>query len=131
VARGKNSETLSRRKNVSFKDVQIAFLSDGIGGVAAMTDGKKTAAVVIRRAIEGLKALGRETSALEGYVHERFGSRARGRPTAGIGDDRRYKAQQVKELGTYLRLPLTSLSVKKGGVVRVRFEADQILVMKQ
>ena len=47
-----------------------------------------------------------------------------------IGEERKYRAQQIKTGGAFLRLPLTPLGVKKGGSVRVRFESDRIVVVK-
>ena len=123
-------KTGNKRQIVSFKDVQIAYLLDGISGVEKLLSGRKSAGTIIRRALRELKAQGRSVDALESYVSEKFGSGGRGRSMPAIGEERKYKAQQIGEHGAFLRLPLTPLGVKKGGTVRVRFEADRVVVTK-
>jgi hypothetical protein len=120
----------TKRTVVSFKDVQIAYLLDGISGLEKLLAGRKSAGGVIRRALRELKQQGRSVEALEAYVGEKYGSGGRGRSMPGVGEERKYKAQQIKSGGAFLRLPLTPLGVKKGGSVRVRFEADRIVVTK-
>lgn len=120
----------SKRQIVSFKDVQIAYLLDGISGVEKILAGRKSAGTIIRRALKELKAQGRSVDAMESYVGEKFGSGGRGRSMPNVGEERKYKAQQIGDQGAFLRLPLTPLGVKKGGSVRVRFEADRVVVTK-
>jgi hypothetical protein len=120
----------NKRTVVSFKDVQIAYLLDGISGVEKLVANRKSAGTVIRRALRELKQQGRGVDALEAHVSERYGSGGRGRSMPGVGEERKYKAQQIKTGGAFLRLPLTPLGVKKGGNVRVRFEADRVVVTK-
>ena len=119
-----------KRSIVSFKDVQIAYLLDGISGVEKIVAGRKSAGAIIRKALRELKQQGRSVDALETYVGEKFGSGGRGRSMPNIGEERKYRAQQIKTGGAFLRLPLTPLGVKKGGSVRVRFESDRIVVVK-
>ena len=115
---------------VSYKDVQIAFLVDGIQGVEKILQGRKSARTLVRHALSDLKRQGRAVDALESYVAERHATKARGRAMPGTGEERRYRAQQIEGGGVFLRLPLTPLGVKKSGSVRVRFDADRILVTK-
>lgn len=123
-------KSAQKRTVVSFKDVQIAYLLDGISGVEKLVSNRKSAGGVLRRALRELKQQGRSVDALEAYVGERYGSGGRGRSMPGVGEERKYKAQQIKSGGAFLRLPLTPLGIKKGGSVRVRFEADRIVVIK-
>lgn len=125
-----SKKSATKRTVVSFKDVQIAYLLDGISGVEKIVSNRKSAGTVIRRALRELKQQGRSVDALEAYVDERYGSGGRGRSMPGVGEERKYKAQQIKTGGAFLRLPLTPLGVKKEGLVRVRFEADRIVVTK-
>lgn len=125
-----SKKSASKRTVVSFKDVQIAYLLDGISGVEKLVSNRKSAGAVIRRALRELKQQGRSVDALEAYVGEKFGSGGRGRSMPDVGEERKYKAQQIKTGGAFLRLPLTPLGVKKGGSVRVRFESDRIVVTK-
>lgn len=115
---------------VSFKDLQIAYLLDGIAGVEKLVANKKNPGPILRRALDELKAQGRNVETLESYIGLRHGSTGRGRSMPNVGEERRYKAQQVGDSGTFLRLPLTPIGVKKGGVVKVRFEADRVIVTK-
>ena len=120
----------AKRTLVSFKDIQIQYLLDGISGVEKLLQGRKNPGAILRRALRVLKEQGRAVDALESYVEEKFGAGGRGRSMPSVGEERRYKAQQIKTGGAFLRLPLAPLGVKKSGLVRVRFEADRVVVMK-
>src|ERR1044071_5804923 len=73
-----SKKSSTKRTVVSFKDVQIAYLLDGIHGVEKLVAGRKSAGTVIRRALRELKQQGRSVDALESYVGERYGSGGRG-----------------------------------------------------
>lgn len=118
------------RKVISFKDVQIAYLLDGIAGIERLIKGRKSPVAVLKRALRELKAQGSDTRELESFIAEQFGSTGRGRAVPQVGEERRYKAQQIKSGAPFLRLPLNTLGIKKGKQVRVRFEADRILVTR-
>ena len=120
----------TKRSIVSFKDLQIAYLLDGISGVEKLVAGKKNAGSILKRALKEMTGQGRNVETLEAYVNERYGSSGRGRAMPNVGEERKYKAQQIGDGGTFLRLPLTPIGVKKGGVVKVRFEADRVVVTK-
>jgi hypothetical protein len=120
----------NKRTVISFKDVEIAYLLDGITGVERLLSGRKSAAAVLRRALRDLKEQGRAVDALESYIADKYGSSGRGRSVPTPGEERRYKAQQIKQGGAFLRLPLNVLGVGKGQNVRVRFERDRIVVSK-
>ncbi len=120
----------SKRSIVSFKDLQIAYLLDGIGGVEKLVAGRKNAGSILKRALKEMAEQGRNVETLQAYVNERYGSSGRGRAMPNIGEERKYKAQQIGDGGTFLRLPLTPIGVKKGGVVKVRFEADRVIVTR-
>ncbi|MBM4281262.1 MAG: hypothetical protein FJ137_11070 [Deltaproteobacteria bacterium] len=119
-----------KRSIVSFKDLQIAYLLDGIGGVEKLVAGRKNAGSILKRALKEMTEQGRNVETLQAYVAERYGSSGRGRAMPNVGEERRYKAQQIGDGGTFLRLPLTPIGVKKGGVVKVRFEADRVIVTR-
>ncbi|MDP2344548.1 MAG: hypothetical protein Q8O67_26590 [Deltaproteobacteria bacterium] len=120
----------TKRSIVSFKDLQIAYLLDGISGVEKLVAGKKNAGSILKRALKEMTGQGRNVETLEAYVNERYGSSGRGRAMPNVGEERKYKAQQIGDGGTFLRLPLTPIGVKKGGVVKVRFEQDRVVVTK-
>lgn len=116
------------RKVISFKDVQIAYLLDGVKGVERLLKDRKSPGSVLKRALQELKETGTNTKALEEFIGESFSAAGRGRAIPQVGEERRYKAQQVKSGTPFLRLPLNTLGLKKGKAVKVRFEAGQILV---
>ena len=117
-----------KRKLVSFKDIQIAYLIGGIEGVEKLVDGKKNAGTLLRRAVKELKGAGKPTEALDHYIADRHGPGTRGRAVPVSGQERLYKAQKIHAGGPFLRLPLAPLGTNKGGFVRVRFEKNQIIV---
>ena len=124
------SKKAPKRAIVSFKDLQIAYLLDGIAGVEKLVSGRKNAGPILKRALKEMKGQGRNVETLEAYVNSKHSALGRGRSMPNVGEDRRYKAQQIADGGTFLRLPLTPIGVKKGGVVKVRFEADRVIVTK-
>lgn len=124
------SEKRKRRSAVSFKDVQIAYLCSGISPIEQMHSRRLASANTIRRALHQLKSNGSPVDTLEKWFQENFGAGARGRAAPQAGQERIYRAQQIKTSGTFLRLPLTALAIGKGEVVTVRFEKDRIVVKK-
>lgn len=120
----------SRRTTVSFKDVQIAYLMDGVTGVERLVAGGTASKSTVRRALVDLKEGGRDVQELEAWVANHIGAPGRGRSAPVIGETRAYKAQQVKTGGPFLRLPLDVLGVEKGGLVTVSFDDNKIVVAK-
>ena len=119
-----------KRSTVSFKDVQIAYLMNGVSAIEGLMKGGRVSKPTVRRALQQLEASGRNVEPLERWVTENLGGSGRGRSPPTSGDTRSYKAQQVKTGGPFLRLPLDVLGVKKAGEIRVRFESGQIIVTK-
>jgi len=125
-----SKKSAPKRQVVSFKDLQIAYLLGGIAGVEKLVAGRKNAGPMLRRALKELKGQGRGTETLEAYINTKHGAAGRGRSMPTVGEERRYKAQQIGDGGSFLRLPLSPIGVKKGGVVKVRFEADRVIVTR-
>lgn len=121
-------EAKRKRKVVSYKDVQIAYLLGGIARVQPWADDGQATGPVLKRALKELRAQGHNVTDLAEFVAARFGNSGRGRSVPQPGEERRYKAQQVKGGAPFLRLPLSTLATPKGGEVRVRFEDDKIVV---
>lgn len=119
-----------KNNHASFKDVQIQFLMDGVNGVEGLYERGMASKATVRRALRELKASGRDTSGLERWVVERFGSTGRGRAAPIVGETRTYKAQQINTGGPFLRLPLDVLGIEKGSTVRVTFGDNSITVSK-
>jgi hypothetical protein len=119
---------ISKRPLISFKDIQIAYLIEGIEGVERLIEGRKNISSLLRRAVKELKAVGKKTEALDRFIAENHGPGTRGRAVPITGQERIYKAQKIHDGAPFLRLPLAPLGTDKGGFVRVRFERDQIIV---
>lgn len=123
-------ESKRKRSTFSFKDVQIAYLMSGIGSIEKLHKDGKASTATIRRALTHLRSGGREVSTLEKWIQENLGIGVRGRAAPQAGQERIYRAQQIKTSGPFLRLPLSALAVNKGESVTVRFEKDRIVVKK-
>jgi len=123
-------ESRRRRSSLSFKDVQIAYLMNGVHSVERLHKDGKASTSTIRRALTQLRTGGREVTSLEKWIGDNLGVGIRGRAAPLAGQERVYRAQQIKTSGPFLRLPLSALSVGKGEVVSVRFEKDRIVVRK-
>src|SRR5690606_19122514 len=100
--------TMKRKQRAlaSFKDVQLAYLMEGISAVEAMVKAKRASPSTIRRALKKLQEAGSDVVALERWVAVHIGPIGRSRNAPGAGDTRSYKVQQVKGSGPFLRLPL-------------------------
>ena len=125
-----SQEHKEMRSLVSFKDVQIAYLLEGINGIDKMTKGRRNASSLLRKALKELKISGRKVDSLENYILRNYGPGKRGRSVPVCGQDRLYRAQRLKTGGAFLRLPLGSMGTGKGGIVKVRFDKDKITVEK-
>src|SRR3989338_238568 len=119
-----------KRSTVSFKDIQIAYLMDGISSIAKFHKEGQASNITIRRAFSNLKEGGSECSTLEKWIRENLGTGVRGRTAPSAGQERICRAQQIKTSGPFLRLPLGALQIDKGEVVSVIFQKDQIIVKK-
>ena len=119
-----------KRSTVSFKDIQIAYLMDGVKSIAKLHKEGKASNITIRRALTNLKDSGREVAGLESWIRENLGTGVRGRTAPTPGQERIYRAQQIKTSGPFLRLPLAALKIDKGEVVSVSFQKGQIIVKK-
>ena len=121
-----------RRKSttLSFKDVQIAYLLNGLPQIEKLHRDGKASSATIRRALSHLRSGGREVTTLEKWIQDNLGIGVRGRAAPQAGQERIYRAQQIKTSGPFLRLPLGALEVNKGESVTVLFEKDRIVVKK-
>jgi hypothetical protein len=125
-----SKKNTAKRGVVSVKDVQIAFLLDGISGVDKLLANRKTAGNLVRRALKDLQGQGKNVGVLEAYANEKHPMQGRGRAMPTSGEERKYRAQQVGSTGVFLRLPLTPIGIKKGGLVKVRFESDRLVITR-
>jgi len=123
-------KTRKRRSTLSFKDVQIAYLMNGVRSIEELHGRGKASSATIRRALVQLRSGGREVRPFEDWVFDNLGVGVRGRAAPQAGQERVYRAQQIKTSGPFLRLPLGALSIHKGEEVQVHFEDECIIVKK-
>lgn len=119
-----------RARRTSFKDIQIAYLANGVSAVEALLKDGKASKMAVRKALTALRESGANAAALDGFVAAHMPKGSRGRAAAVAGSERSYRAQQLAKGSAFLRLPLEALGVKKGGLVAVRFESDRVVVTR-
>lgn len=125
------SEDTKTDPKVIYKDIEIAYLAEGLSAVQKLIEEQRVKAGTVRRAAKELAAkYPDKADMLRKFVENNFPETIRGRLPPVDGDEREYKAQQVKNGAPFLRLPLDVINVKKGQIARVRFTADKIEVWK-
>ncbi len=124
-------KTRKRRTTLSFKDVEILYLVEGLSPIIKLYSEKKVSPATIRRAVLALRSVGKMESSLENWVSEYLRVGSRGRAAPKVGQERVYRAQQINESGPFLRLPLGALQASKGDALFVSFENDRIVVKKK
>ena len=124
----KKSTKAAPQRAVSYKDLQIAYLSHGINAIEQMLADGSTTKAAVRRALAALQEAGSAAAALDEFVKTHIGQGRRGRAAPLVGAERSYRAQKLSSGSTFLRLPLEALGVQKGGLVTVRFERDRIVI---
>ena len=117
-------------KRLSYKDIQIAYLSDGVAAVERLLKDGKASRAAVRKALDALRQQGAAAATLDDFVKTHIGQGRRGRSAPLVVTDRTYRAQKLATGSPFLRLPLEALGVKKGGLVTVRFERDRVIVTK-
>lgn len=122
----------NQKEKVSYKDVMILLLAEGLSAVEASFKDGTFSRHNLQAAVEHLAVcMPRQSEDLAKFLAQAAPVRPhRGRVAPQTGDERDYKAQQVNDTDPYLRLPLSTLGAKKGDIVRVRFEADRLVVTR-
>jgi hypothetical protein len=125
---GRHAEAPARR---TYQDIEIAFLAGGLAEVErVLPRSRSRARESLWKAIEDLKARGKDARDLERLANDEFASKARGRIKPSVGETRVYRAQQLKAGAVFLRLPLVPIGIKKGGTAKVRFDSDRITIQR-
>ncbi len=120
-----------KRTLVSYKDVQLAYLLEGVSAVERQWQTGNVSKATIRRAVKRLQESDEDVAEFERWVAANIGPIGRGRSSPQPGETRSYKVQQLQNGGgPFLRLPIDSLGVKKEDIVRVQFDKDQIVVTR-
>lgn len=121
-----------RSKGPSSKDLEIEFFCNGIEGIRALIVANDTPRSLVERAEKALReGKGKDTAAFQALIVEVYGEKASGggggpgRAAPKTGDTLSYKAQQPKNGGVGLRVPLNTLGSEKGDLCRVSFMEDE------
>lgn len=117
-----------RARGLSYKDVQLTYLCDGIAEVKNKFNGKEISKASLRRAITELNKIGRSSASLTEFADSVLGSGSRGRSAPKVGDVRSYRVQKVKG-SLFIRMPLETLGVDKGDIVNVSFNSGNLNVV--
>jgi hypothetical protein len=118
-------------KRIDFKDVSLAFVTDGLNGVRALEEelGRPIAENVLWTAIEAMS--NQDTKKLRDFTVTRYGEPGepgqRGRAAPKVGDKKQYKVQEINDT-MFLRLPVGPLNVRKGGLVTVEYAPGRITI---
>jgi hypothetical protein len=120
-----------KQTHVSFKDLQIAYLKDGLASVIQLYQEGKASKMALKKACASLKQMGTLSSSFEQWIKENIKVSSRGRSTPKAGTERMYRAQSINKGGSFLRLPLASLGIEKGQVLSVSFENNKIVIQKK
>lgn len=119
-----------KRDYTTYKDVQLAYLMNGTQGLDSLRESKRVPSSVFRRALRRFEWEGKKVDLApfkEWFLRE-LGPLGPGRGSPVKGQNRRYRAQQIKKGEPFIRLPVASLDVWKGHLVDVQFEGDRIVV---
>lgn len=122
--------TEQKKSLVSFKDIQITYLLEGIPGIKNLLQDKKNINSILRKGLKELRKAGIKASDLYSLMEENNHPGLPGRAIPQLGQIRIYKAQKLNSGSTFLRLPLTPLKTNKGDHIKVLFEKNKIIVSK-
>jgi hypothetical protein len=131
MAKGTKKKAAAKAsKRLSYKDIQIHYLADGVSAVEKLLNEGRASRAAVRKALDALRQQGAAAATLDDFVKTHIGQGRRGRTAPLVGTDRTYRAQKLTTGSPFVRLPLEAIGVKKGGLVTVRFERDRIIVSK-
>lgn len=126
----KSDSVAAADRGLSYKDIQILFLSDGLEKIEKFVKGGIISVPSLRKAAQNfLDTKNKNGQALVDFVEARFSSAPRGRKSPEPGDARIYKAQQINDGGLFIRLPVDLIVDDKGAGVKVTFN-DGVLTVK-
>jgi hypothetical protein len=122
-------------KKLLHKDVQIAYLGEGVGAVVALWEEGRVSVHTFRRAIKFLHSSGNDALDLVSWFANNVGPIGRTKVAPKSGDTRTFKAQirpgrpnvETDTGGVYLRLPVPD-QVKPGKSLQVSFKDDKIVI---
>ena len=119
-----------KRSLVSFKDIQITYLLEGISGIKNLIQDQININSILRKGLKELRKAGIKAGDLYSFMEKNNTPGLRGRTIPQLGQIRTYKAQKLNNGNTFLRLPLTSLNTDKGDHIKVLFEKNKIIVSR-
>lgn len=129
-AKKKASTSDKRDRSLSYKDVQILFLTDGINRVEKLFNGGMISPQSLKRAAEEMREK-RDAQVLVDFATAKVGGEAngrRGRRLPVANETRTYSVQQIKDGAPFLHLPVSPLAKKKKQKLFVTFRENEIVV---
>lgn len=134
---GEGENTIGNlRTNISFKDLGMAFLMNGIEGVQKIVELSNVPKATHLKAIAFLKENNKEVSDYETFLNASFNASEpperlhRGRSAPKPGESRIYKTQKIGVGGIFVKIPLEAIGCERGDKVKVDFEGDKISVVR-
>lgn len=112
----------------------IDYLAEGISAVKRRAEQENIPASILRRAAKEVEQTHPNHAAnLVSWVNENYpaGDGVRGKTSPSVGEERAYKAQQVKDSKPFIRLGLETIGIRKGQKVRVKFETKDRIVVER
>ena len=120
------------KTRITNKDLQVAYLVNGVAGVQAMTSDNVPAKITFQTAIDSLEKLGQEVDPLIAYMETHYSSDTGALRTAPQnGETRTYKVGQPRDGAPKVSIPLNTLNAAKGDNVNVSFENGKIVITLQ
>jgi hypothetical protein len=120
------------KTRITNKDLQVAYLVNGVAGVQAMTADNVPAKLTFQAAIDSLESLGQEVAPLVAFMETHYSSDPGAPRTAPQnGETRTYKVGQPRDGAPKVNIPLNTLNAAKGDNVNVSFENGKIVITLQ
>lgn len=119
-----------KRSSLSYKDIQIIYLSHGIEAISKIHKTGEVSALAFQHAFDQLKATGKAIVPFRKWIIKNLPAKRRGKKPPLSGLERIYRAQKIRNNTPFLRLPLDCLQIKKGQRISVVFEDNRIIVKK-
>jgi hypothetical protein len=117
-------------RGLSYKDVQILFLSDGLAKIEKFYKGGLISSASMKKAAKAFQ-VSKTGDTFQDFVEAHVCSidGRRGRRAPATGGQRQYRAQQIGKGGLFIRLPVTTLANSKGDALVVSFD-DGVITVK-
>lgn len=127
--------TDDKKVRLQSKDLEIAFLSEGLQGVQQMVAGHAKPGNVLRSAVRSLSERGQDVTELQAFVDENHpqssNAGVRGRRAPQLGEqNRELKVQRSQSGDLFVRVNVTALAVSKGSKVNMCVSDEGLVTLE-